>query len=66
MQVSDLLGVDAPTVYEIYKKLAEEQILKRTRRNTLRNKKNAKKALSLLGRDPSKEKVYSNIINTQL
>jgi len=60
-KVSELLGVDAPTVYEIYKKLAEEQIQKKTRKNSLRNKKNSKKALSLLGRDPSKEKLQKTL-----
>lgn len=57
MQVSDLLGVDAPTVYEIYKEQAEGELQKRKLNNTPRNKRNSQKALSLLGHDPSTEKV---------
>jgi hypothetical protein len=57
MQVSELLGVDAPKVYEIYKEQAEGVMEKRKLNNTPRNKRNSQKALLLLGHDPSTEKV---------
>lgn len=60
-KVSDLLGVDAPTVYEIYKEQAEDELQKRMLKNTPRNKRNSQKALSLLGHDPSKEKVKKTL-----
>jgi len=60
-KVSDLLGVDAPTVYEIYKEQAEGEIQKRMLKNTPRNKRDSQKALLLLGHDPSKEKVKKTL-----
>lgn len=60
MQVSELLGVDTPTVYEIYKEQAEGQIERQKQYNKPRNKRNSQKALSLLGHDPSTEKVFIN------
>lgn len=60
-KVSDLLGVDAPTVYEIYKEQAEEEINKYMLKNTPRNKRNSLKALDVLGHDLSKEKVKKTL-----
>jgi len=60
-KVSMLLGVDAPTVYEIYKEQAEGEIQKRYRINRPRNKRNSQKALALLGHDPSTEKVKNTL-----
>jgi len=60
-KVSELLGVDAPTVYEIYQEQAEDECQKRMLKNTPRNKRNSQKALSLLGLDPSKEKVKKTL-----
>jgi len=61
-KVSELLGVDAPTVYEIYKEQAEGELTqKRKLYATPRNKRNSQKALSLLGHDPSTEKVKKTL-----
>jgi len=60
-KVSDLLGVDAPTVYEIYKEQAEDEINKYMLKNTPRNKRNSLKALDVLGHDFSKEKVMKTL-----
>jgi len=60
-KVSELLGVDAPKVYEIYKEQAEGEIQKRKLNDTPRNKRNSQKALSLLGHDPSREKVKKTL-----
>lgn len=63
-KVSELLGVDAPKVYEIYKEQAEGEfngeMHKRKLSNTL-NKRNSQKALVLLGHDPSTEKVKKTL-----
>lgn len=59
-KVSELLGVDAPKVYEIYKEQAEGEMRKRKLTNTL-NKRNSQKALMLLGHDPSTEKVKKTL-----
>jgi len=60
-KVSDLLGVDASTVFEIYKEQAEDEIQRHMLKNTPRNKRESQKALSWLGRDPSKEKVQKTL-----
>jgi len=58
-KVSELLGLDAPTVYEIYKEKAEDELQRKqkTLSNKPRNRRNSHKALSMLGHDLSKEKV---------
>jgi len=60
-KVSDLLGVDIPTVHEIYKEQAEEQMQLQMLKNTPRNKRDSQKALALLGRNPSAEKVQKTL-----
>ena len=57
MQVSELLGVGAPKVYEIYKAQAEGEQQSKHKLNRTLNKRNSQKALQLLGHDPSTEKV---------
>jgi len=60
-KVSNLLGVDAPKVYEIYKEQAEGQIRKGYLKDKPRNKRNSQKALLMLGHDLSKEKVKKTL-----
>jgi hypothetical protein len=60
-KVSNLLGLDVPNIYEIFKEQAEGEIQKRKLINRPRNKRNSRKALAWLGHDPSTEKVKNTL-----
>jgi phosphohistidine phosphatase SixA len=60
-KVSELLGVGAPKVYEIYKAQAEGEQQSKHKLNRTLNKRNSQKALQLLGHDPSTEKVKKTL-----
>jgi len=60
-KVTYLLGVDFPTVYEIFKEQAEDEMHKMQLKNVPRDRRNSQKALSLLGHDFSKEKVKKTL-----
>jgi len=61
-KLSKLLGIDAPTVREVNSAQHEGQLFReRTLGATSQNKRNAKKALAMLGHDLSREKVKKTL-----
>jgi len=61
-KLSKLLGIDATKVREVNSAMHEDQLLReRALSATSQNKRHAKKALVMLGHDPSKEKVKKTL-----